>query len=40
MFEVPWERIRECQLNITIMDHDKVGRNEAIGKIMLGKLFS
>ncbi|XP_045119720.1 synaptotagmin-7-like isoform X2 [Portunus trituberculatus] len=40
MFEVPWERIRECQLNVTIMDHDKVGRNEAIGKIMLGKAGS
>ena len=37
-YEVPWERIRECQLNITIMDHDKVGRNEAIGKIVLGKI--
>lgn len=37
MFDVPWERIRECQLNVTIMDHDKVGRNEAIGKIMLGE---
>ncbi|XP_069159115.1 synaptotagmin-7 isoform X3 [Procambarus clarkii] len=40
MFDVPWERIRECQLNVTIMDHDKVGRNEAIGKIMLGKAGS
>ncbi|CAL4130397.1 unnamed protein product, partial [Meganyctiphanes norvegica] len=39
-FEVPWERIRECQLNVTVMDHDKVGRNEAIGKIMLGKAGS
>ncbi|XP_071512829.1 synaptotagmin-7 isoform X1 [Panulirus ornatus] len=40
MFDVPWERIRECQLNVTVMDHDKVGRNEAIGKIMLGKAGS
>ncbi|CAL4061102.1 unnamed protein product, partial [Meganyctiphanes norvegica] len=39
-FEVPWERIRECQLDVTIMDHDKVGRNEAIGKIKLGKAGS
>lgn len=39
-FDVPWERIRECQLNVTVMDHDKVGRNEAIGKIMLGKAGS
>ncbi|KAF2366578.1 C2 domain [Trinorchestia longiramus] len=37
---VPWERIRECQLNITVKDYDKLGRNEAIGKIMLGKAGS
>ncbi|KAA0186355.1 hypothetical protein HAZT_HAZT000779, partial [Hyalella azteca] len=39
-FEVPWERIRECQLNITCKDYDKLGRNEAIGKIILGKAGS
>ncbi|XP_037070879.1 synaptotagmin-7-like isoform X1 [Pollicipes pollicipes] len=34
-FEVPWERIRECSLDVRVMDFDNVGRNELIGRILL-----
>lgn len=36
IFEIPWERIREANIEVTVMDFDKVGRNEMIGKVMLG----
>ncbi|CAC5376093.1 SYT7 [Mytilus coruscus] len=36
IFEIPWERIREATIEVTVMDFDKVGRNEMIGKVMLG----
>lgn len=36
IFEIPWEKIREASLEVTVMDFDKVGRNEMIGKIILG----
>ncbi|XP_070190865.1 synaptotagmin-7-like [Littorina saxatilis] len=36
IFEIPWEKIREASLDITVMDFDKVGRNEMIGKVILG----
>ena len=35
-FEIPWEKIRETWLEVTVMDFDKVGRNEMIGKAILG----
>lgn len=38
-FNVPWEKIRECSLDIMVMDFDNIGRNELIGRILLaGKL--
>ncbi|XP_054717805.1 synaptotagmin-7-like [Uloborus diversus] len=35
-FIVTWEHIRETSMAITVMDWDNVGRNEAIGGIVLG----
>ncbi|XP_023327507.1 synaptotagmin-2 [Eurytemora carolleeae] len=35
-FDVPWEQIRDCSLEISVMDFDTIGRNELIGKLMLG----
>lgn len=34
-FTVPWEKIRECSLDIMVMDFDNIGRNELIGRILL-----
>jgi Ca2+-dependent lipid-binding protein len=34
-FNVPWEKIRECSLDVLVMDFDNIGRNELIGRIML-----
>ncbi|KAL2712559.1 synaptotagmin-7 isoform X9 [Vespula squamosa] len=34
-FNVPWEKIRECSLDIMVMDFDNIGRNELIGRIQL-----
>ncbi|XP_066587956.1 synaptotagmin-7 isoform X2 [Prorops nasuta] len=36
-FNVPWEKIRECSLDVMVMDFDNIGRNELIGRIRLGK---
>src|ERR1044071_9300107 len=27
-FNVPWEKIRECSLDVMVMDFDNIGRNE------------
>ena len=34
-FDVPWEQIRDCSLDVQVMDFDTVGRNELIGKLLL-----
>ncbi|XP_076344368.1 synaptotagmin-7-like [Tachypleus tridentatus] len=34
-FVISWERIRETSLVVTVMDFDTVGRNEAIGQVIL-----
>lgn len=34
-YNVPWEKIRECSLDIMVMDFDNIGRNELIGRIVL-----
>ena len=34
-FNVPWEKIRECSLDVRVMDFDNIGRNELIGRISL-----
>lgn len=36
IFEIPWEKIREASLEVSVMDFDKLGRNELIGKVILG----
>ncbi|XP_069102512.1 synaptotagmin-7-like isoform X1 [Argopecten irradians] len=36
IYEIPWEKIREASIEVTVMDFDKLGRNEMIGKIFLG----
>lgn len=38
-FNVPWEKIRECSLDIMVMDFDNIGRNELIGRILLAGEF-
>ncbi|KAJ8406545.1 hypothetical protein AAFF_G00301190 [Aldrovandia affinis] len=35
-FEVPFDQIQRVQVVISVWDHDKVSRNDAIGKIFLG----
>ena len=36
IFDIPWEKMRESSLDVAVMDFDKLGRNELIGKIILG----
>ena len=36
MFTVPYERIRHTSLIVSVMDYDRVGRNEPIGQLVLG----
>ena len=35
-FEVPYEKIRQTSLSISVMDYDRMGRNEEIGQVILG----
>jgi len=35
VFSVPYERIRQTSLVVSVMDHDRVGRNDKIGQIIL-----
>ncbi|CAO4364784.1 unnamed protein product [Caenorhabditis nigoni] len=35
-FEVPFEQIQKVSLMITVMDYDKLGSNDAIGRCLLG----
>ncbi|XP_005995514.1 synaptotagmin-2 isoform X2 [Latimeria chalumnae] len=35
-FEVPFEQIQKVQVVVTVLDYDKLGKNEAIGKIFVG----
>lgn len=35
-FEVPCEMIEKVQVAITVLDYDKIGKNDAIGKVLLG----
>lgn len=39
-FNVPWEKIRECSLDVMVMDFDNIGRNELIGRIQLAGILS
>ena len=36
MFTVPYERIRQTSLVVSVMDYDRMGRNEPIGQLILG----
>ena len=36
VFSVPYERIRGTSLVVSVMDYDRVGRNDKIGQIILG----
>uniref|UniRef100_A0A3P8TCG0 Synaptotagmin n=1 Tax=Amphiprion percula TaxID=161767 RepID=A0A3P8TCG0_AMPPE len=35
-FEVPCEQIEKVQVAVTVLDYDKIGKNDAIGKVLLG----
>ncbi|XP_061780264.1 synaptotagmin-1b [Nerophis lumbriciformis] len=35
-FEVPSEQIEKVQVAVTVLDYDKIGKNDAIGKVLLG----
>ncbi|XP_018419154.1 PREDICTED: synaptotagmin-2-like isoform X2 [Nanorana parkeri] len=35
-FEIPFEQIQKIQVVITVLDYDKLGKNEAIGKVFVG----
>ncbi|MEQ2227164.1 Arf guanine nucleotide exchange factor syt1 [Ilyodon furcidens] len=35
-FEVPTEQIEKVQVAVTVLDYDKIGKNDAIGKLLLG----
>ncbi|XP_037538801.1 synaptotagmin-1b [Nematolebias whitei] len=34
-FEVPCEQIEKVQIAVTVLDYDKIGKNDAIGKLLL-----
>ncbi|XP_041965238.1 synaptotagmin-1b [Alosa sapidissima] len=35
-FEVPLEQMQKVQVAVTVLDYDKIGKNDAIGKVFLG----
>uniref|UniRef100_A0A8C7RMF9 Synaptotagmin n=1 Tax=Oncorhynchus mykiss TaxID=8022 RepID=A0A8C7RMF9_ONCMY len=35
-FEVSFEQIKKVQVEVTVLDYDKIGKNDAIGKVFLG----
>lgn len=35
-FSVPLERIRQTSISVSVMDFDRLGRNERIGQVVLG----
>nr|WDE41106.1 synaptotagmin [Phoronopsis harmeri] len=35
-FEVPFEQIQKVQMYITVVDHDRIGSSEPIGRVILG----
>ncbi|XP_066564824.1 synaptotagmin Va isoform X2 [Amia ocellicauda] len=35
-FEVPFEQIQKVQVAVTVLDYDKLGKNDAIGKVFVG----
>lgn len=36
LFRFPYEHIRQTTLAVSVMDHDRMGRNELIGQVVLG----
>lgn len=39
-FQVPFEKIEQSSLIISVLDYDRVGRSEMIGKCVVGELSS
>lgn len=39
-FDIPTEKLRETTIIITVMDKDKLSRNDVIGKVGLGVVHS
>lgn len=35
-FEVPCDQVQNAQVELTVLDYDKLGRNEAIGRVAVG----
>lgn len=35
-FAVPYDRVRQTSLSVIVMDYDRMGRNELIGRVVLG----
>lgn len=35
-FEIPFEQIQKVQLVVTVVDYDRIGTSEPIGKVVLG----
>ncbi|XP_016048961.2 synaptotagmin-5 [Erinaceus europaeus] len=35
-FEVPWDQVQKVQVELTVLDYDKLGKNEAIGRVAVG----
>ncbi|XP_051952799.1 synaptotagmin-1b [Xyrauchen texanus] len=36
-FEVPYEQIQKVQVVVAVLDYDKIGKNDAIGKVFIGQ---
>jgi Ca2+-dependent lipid-binding protein len=36
LFAMPYDKIRQTQLLVSVVDWDRIGRNETIGSILLG----
>ncbi|TWW54444.1 Synaptotagmin-1 [Takifugu flavidus] len=39
-FEVPCEQIEKVQIAVTVLDYDKIGKNDAIGKVAIAQWHS
>ena len=35
LFNVPYDKIRQTSLHISVMDYDRMGRNDLIGQVIL-----
>ena len=37
-FQVPFEKVEQTSLMVSVLDYDRVGRSEVIGKVVVGAL--